>query len=491
MKRIALVLALLLLATTAQARIGGGESYSGDSSSSSSSSDSSSSYSDSSDSYSGPSGSSSSGSSSGGDDGGMAVVIMIFMAFFVFAGLGSAAKPPRNIILSVAPTHPAPVSLDALRGFDPNFSEIVFTDFCYSLFARVYEALGQGRVDAFAPYVSAPVREGLKQQAPAGLTAIDGVVIGSFSVAAIRALDQPRVEVDVEFEANYSEVTAAGTRRWYVSEVWTLTRTRDLLSPPPDKARAEHCPKCGAPLETRTDGTCLYCRTAVRDGSFHWFVQSIRGVKKDERPPQLGGGGSGPEPGLDRATVVQPWIARNMKTYKEKHPGFSWEAFDARVRFVAKELQDAWTARDWRRARPLETGALFQMHRYWIDEYLRQGVVNRVDDYQIDQVEVAKVTSDAFYDVITVRLYASGRDSTVDAAGNLIGGSSQFRKQWSEYWTFVRGRAAAADAPLCPNCGADRSEGQTAVCEYCGGTIVSGDFPWVLSRIEQDEAYRG
>lgn len=484
MKRLALVLALLLLATVAQARIGGGESYSGSSSSSSSSS------SDSSSSYSGSSSSSSSSSSSGGDAG-MATVILVFMVFFVFAGLGNAAKPPRNIILSVAPTRPAPLSLDALRQFDPNFSEIVFTDFCYSLFARVYEALGQGRVDAFAPYVSAPVREGLKRHAPAGLTAIDGIVIGSFSVAAIRGLDQQRVEVDVEFEANYSEVTAAGTRRWYVREVWTLTRTRDLLSPSPEKARAEHCPKCGAPLETRTDGSCLHCGTAVRDGSFHWFVQSIRGLRKDERPPQLGGGGSGPEPGLDGATVVQPWIARHMKTYREKHPGFTWEAFDERVRFVATELQNAWTARDWRRARPLETGALFQMHRYWIDEYLRQGVVNRVDDYRIDRVEVAKVTSDAFYDAITVRLYASGRDSTVDAAGNLIGGSSQFRKQWSEYWTFVRGRAAAADVRLCPNCGAARSEGQTAVCEYCGGTIVSGDFPWVLSRIEQDEAYRG
>jgi hypothetical protein len=29
------------------------------------------------------------------------------------------------------------------------------------------------------------------------------------------------------------------------------------------------------------------------------------------------------------------------------------------------------------------------------------------------------------------------------------------------------------------------------VCEYCGSKIVTGDFDWVLARIEQDEAYRG
>ncbi len=27
------------------------------------------------------------------------------------------------------------------------------------------------------------------------------------------------------------------------------------------------------------------------------------------------------------------------------------------------------------------------------------------------------------------------------------------------------------------------------ICDYCGAKITSGDFDWVLSRIEQDEAY--
>ena len=51
--------------------------------------------------------------------------------------------------------------------------------------------------------------------------------------------------------------------------------------------------------------------------------------------------------------------------------------------------------------------------------------------------------------------------------------------------------AGAASARVCPNCGATRGEGQTVVCEYCGGKISTGEFPWILSRIEQDEAYLG
>ena len=486
MRRIALVL-LLLMATAAWARIGGGDSYSGDSSSSS---DSSSSYSsDSSDS--GSSSSSSGGSSTSG--GNTMFSLAIWLVIMLFGGVANATKSKNAAVFSAAVRQapPPPADLGALREHDPNFSEVVFTDFCYSLFARVHEARGRGRLGDFAPYLAADVRAQLAAQNPLGLTSVDAIVIGSFNIGAFRGVETPKVEIEVEFEANYSETAANGTHRWYVRDAWVLTRARDLLSPRPEQARAEHCPKCGAALETRTDGACLHCGTIVTDGSFNWFVTAIRPIKKDERPPELGGP-AGPEPGLDRPTVMQPWIGRTMKSFTERHPGFTWPAFEERVRVVATELQNAWSARDWRRARPFETDALFQTHRYWIDEYERQDLRNLVDDYAIGKVDVVKVRTDAFYDAITVRLFASGFDYTVDARGSIVGGAKTTRKHWSEYWTLIRGRGGApAGARVCPNCGGALADGETAVCEYCGGKIATGDFPWVLSRIEQDEAYRG
>lgn len=492
MKRLALIL-LLLLAVAADARIGGGDSYSGDSSSSSSSSDSSSSYSDSGSSDYGSSSSSSSsgGGGSTGVSGGW--ITLIFVVFIFLSGAFTQKSDAKTVFsTSTSSRQPAgPVSLTGLREHDPNFSEVVFTDFCYSLFARVHEARGRGRLDDFAPYLEPDVRRQLVQANPPGLKSVDAIVIGSFKVLNVRSGDEPAIEVDVEFEANYSETSANGTQRFYVREIWTLTRAKELLSPRPEKAKAEHCPKCGAPLQTRTDGACLHCGTVVSDGSFNWFAIEIEVLAKDERPPQLGGP-AGPEPGLDRSTVMQPWLGRNMKTFVERHPGFTWPSFEQRVREVAVELQNAWSARDWKRARPLETDALFQTHRYWIDEYTRQGLRNLVDHYSIGKVDVVKVASDAFFDAITVRLFASGHDYTVDEKGSIVGGAMTFTKKWSEYWTFVRGRAGApADARVCPNCGGKLAEGQTAVCEYCGGKVTTGEFPWVLSRIEQDEAYRG
>jgi hypothetical protein len=415
--------------------------------------------------------------------------------FLGIIALGGSAAASNTTLFSstnaaaAASGGTATADLSRLRRFDPNFSEIVFTDFCYSLFARLHEARGGGRLADLAPYVAAPVRDGLKTHSN-GVSSVDHIVIGSFTVAGLRGIDTPTVTTEVVFEANYTETTAEGKRRWYVRERWMLERARDILSPTPENAKAEHCPKCGAPLQTRTDGACLHCGTVIADGRFQWFVRSIEGLEKTEQPPRLGGFGI--EIGTDRPTVFQPWIGKALATFVARHPGFTWEEFDKRVRHVATELQTAWMSRDWNRARPYETGALFQMHRYWIDEYLQQRIRNVVDQFTIGRTEVVKVTGDAFYDAITVRMFASGMDYTVDEGGTVVGGSRDQLRHWSEYWTFIRGRAgAAADAKVCPNCGGPRAEGQTVICAYCGGKITTGEFPWVLSRIEQDESYRG
>ena len=47
------------------------------------------------------------------------------------------------------------------------------------------------------------------------------------------------------------------------------------------------------------------------------------------------------------------------------------------------------------------------------------------------------------------------------------------------------------DPPVCPNCGAGLAINMAGSCSACNAKVTSGDFDWVLSRIEQDEAYTG
>ncbi len=481
---IVFVILLLIVCGTAFARVGGGQSYSGGGG----------------------------GSSGGGGGAGLVfeVIRLLFWLTFAHPLIGipvdivivivivrwrSASGASGTAILLHASTQSAGLQpltdrLDGLRRFDPNFSEIVFSDFCYSLYGRVQQARGAGDVDRYSPYVSAEARQALKARNPAGLHQVRGVVVGSFKVEGAR-LDTT-VTVSVEYETNLTEVTATSQSSWYLVERWTFERQREILSPPPEKAKAEHCPRCGAALSTRADGSCEYCGVRITSGAFNWYVRNVTVLSQSPRGPLLTS--NVPEQGTDLPTVLQPNFRQRMTDFQTAHHDFAWPALEQRVRDTATTLQNAWTARDWERVRPLETEPLFQMHRYWIDAYIEQHLRNAVDAYTIDRIEPVKVGTDPFYDAITVRMFASGRDYTADESGKVVAGSRDQLRRWSEYWTFIRTRATEADPSKtvsCPNCGATVVVGSSGICQFCGGKLTAGQFSWVLSRIEQDEAYAG
>ncbi len=173
---------------------------------------------------------------------------------------------------------------------------------------------------------------------------------------------------------------------------------------------------------------------------------------------------------------------------------FTFEAFRARADLIFQELQAAWSNRDWKRARPYTSERLFQEWAHWMELYQAAHARNVVDRPELRRLELADVESDAYYDSITVRLWASAVDYTIADDGKLLGGHKDRERPFSEYWTLIRG-AAVKGAPSaekkCPQCGAPLAINMAGRCEYCKAEVTSGQFDWVLSRIEQDAAYDG
>lgn len=506
MRTLLLILALLsvlglLLPADALARPGGGEGYSGG----------------------GDGG-------GGGDDGGLVwLLIRLWIEFVIrYPQFGIPATVVLAVIIyfyrkrkakagpqawdsappKAPPTRPASRDLDAIRKLDPELSVVTFEDFTYALYARAHQARPSSRdLEALSPYLSEAARAHLAQRRPVGAP-VSGVVVGALRVLSVSipsvpsvpstaaqppGAPPPRVAVDLEIEANMTVGMSGAEHTHYVMERWRLERDAGVKSKPPDRVRSLSCPNCGAPFEPDTNGRCGYCGQVVSGGHFDWSVESIVLVRLEERPPALTANVR--EVGSDWPTIFHPALNARWAELVREDPAVTQEALNGRLHLIYEELNAAWSRRDLGGARPYVSDGLFDYLQYWVAAYERQGLRNALEGMRIVEWKTVRIVRDRYYDSLTVRLWGSGRDYTVrQATGDVVSGNPKTDRFYSEYWTLIRG-AGVKGAPRadksCPNCGAPLDVNMAGRCEHCGAKITSGDFDWVLSKIEQDDSYTG
>ena len=256
------------------------------------------------------------------------------------------------------------------------------------------------------------------------------------------------------------------------------------------------CPNCGAPWQAKdTMGTqqCGSCGEVVDNGRFDWQVIDVEVLHAKDQPPLLTA--EVPERGTDVPTYYADDIDGAWAALVAADPAVSKDSLIARLRLIYAQVNAAWSDNDLTPARPFVSDGLYDYLAYWIEAYRAQGLINRLEGMRITQVVFAKVARDRWYDAVTIRLWATGRDFVVrQADGSKVRGSSSTERPYSEYWTLVRSasrRGPTKVEPTCGNCGAAAKVGMGGACEFCGAHVTSGEFDWVLSRIEQDDSYRG
>ena len=381
-------------------------------------------------------------------------------------------------------------ALAAIKSTDDAFSYVLFEDFLYALYGEVHSA--RGKSDGLARLVPYLTEDALAAYADLPEHEVDAVVIGGMRVASIEAnASDDTITVTVAFTSNVSEKDSGAEHAFYMEELWTLKRKANVKSRPPEKARVIGCPNCGAPLDKMVAGKCGYCDVAPARGEQDWFVASIEIGRREKRGPMLTG--TTQEVGTDLPTVVARDVKAKLKALEQRDPAFTWRGFIARVERTFHTFHASWSAQDLKDVRPYLSDNLFELQRYWVNAYASQKLKNMTKDASIVTVHLAKVMRDRFFDSITVRVFARCIDFTVDETGKVVGGSQNDVREYSEYWTFIRG-VGKTGAPRsdgnCPSCGAPLSNVNMAgTCTSCNAKVTSGEFDWVLSRIEQDEVY--
>ncbi len=479
------------LAALAEARPGGGESYSG--------------------------GGGHGGGGGGGDGGALLELVfhlirlciyypkvgLPILAIVIGFILYSAYKKAQNKDWDSGPPVQLQraIDLEPLRRLDPAFSQIVFEDFAARLFVAAHRFRSSDKeLAAVAPYVMPAAQRALLTRAPAGVP-VTSVVIGAMRTFRVDIPEQPvdaqgraaRVRIGLELEAN---VTCGGDtpRTYYSVESWLFGRLATARSKPPGE-RLFPCPNCGAPWQGNATGTqvCASCGQSVDNGRFDWTVEQISLASIDERPPTLTE--SVPERGTDLPTYHQPGFDARWSALLESDPALSEESLLTRARMIFDRLNEAWSIGKLASVRGLVSDGLYDSLQYWIEAYGRAGLRNTLKDMRITHTTVCKLVRDRYYDALTVRIWAKGKDFvTRTDSGALVKGSKNRDRAYSEYWTLIRSserRGEAAAEARCGNCGAPLAVSGSGTCEHCGAHLTRGEYDWVLSKIEQDDSYRG
>lgn len=420
------------------------------------------------------------------------IVIVIVLVNMAKSGALSRSVGEHARVFPQPPPSPrTAANLTPVRATDPFFSEPVFIDFAQLVYARAQEMRGTGRREPLEAWMAGAAIDTLFADR-AGLDAVGEVVFGATRIVSA-ATESGFVRIDVAFEANVTESRAGARAQLVCRETWSFRRKAGVRSPEPARMRALGCVSCGSTLEPKADGSCPSCGGARRGGLTQWEVGAIPNVaRRPLAPPELDlDDGGGVERGTQLPTILDPRLPAAKRAFEGRHADHDWPAFEARVRAAFLALQDAWSRRDWERARPFETDALFQTHRFWMERFAAFALVNHVEEVAVLRIDLAKIDLDAFYESITVRIFARALDWTEDASGKVVAGSKSNASTFSEYWTFLRAIPGSVTPPAsCPSCGAALPQGGgSIVCPSCGGRLVGDAVDWVASRIEQDDAY--
>ena len=216
------------------------------------------------------------------------------------------------------------------------------------------------------------------------------------------------------------------------------------------------------------------------------------------------GGGSSMYPESDEPAYPQgsaPWEqsgvpaadpSAGLSAIAAHDPEFNVETFKSAVERSFFVVEEAWTELKPDMSRRVMADGLWQQHRSQIEGYQHNGTRNVLDGLAVGRVDVIAASSDAQFDTITTRILAACADYDVEvASGKVIRGNKHDMSNWQEDWVFQRSSKATTKAAggtmqqKCPNCGAPLDLDLAGVCKYCRAPVMSGDYDWVLARIDQ------
>ena len=176
---------------------------------------------------------------------------------------------------------------------------------------------------------------------------------------------------------------------------------------------------------------------------------------------------------------------------KQNDENFDTEQFLLWAKNIFITIQTAWAQRDWEKIRTIEKEELFEQHNTQLQEYIRLGRINVIENINVSNAYLHKLVIDDNYEHLTVSMFVTMNDYIIDEkSGKVLMGNKKEVFDTIYQLTFIRRKGIktafvnGAIANVCPHCGAAVNSASAGRCEYCGSIIHTGEFNWVLSDME-------
>ena len=215
---------------------------------------------------------------------------------------------------------------------------------------------------------------------------------------------------------------------------------------------------------------------------------NLLGKKKKFRIPLTGN--ARPGQGMQGMNVFLPNRGDQIQTIiRKKDPNFSADDFVTFAKQVYIDIQTAWCARDLTSVRPIMHQNLYNTTQRQVQSKIDQGVIYHYESIAINTAYLTSFVRDKDYEYLTVYLNARMIDyQTDEKTGNILRGDKTTRWDMRYKMKFIRttgvttkDKITGAQRYNCPNCGAPLEITSTGICDYCGSTVSTGDYSWVLA----------
>lgn len=172
----------------------------------------------------------------------------------------------------------------------------------------------------------------------------------------------------------------------------------------------------------------------------------------------------------------------------KEDPNFSKVDFYEWAKRVMILFQESWVNKDLTFLRRIEADALFHEHSLVFEKNIKNRITTVIEDMKIKGCLLKDYYITGNKQVIVVAITVKMIKYKIDESGRVIEGSRRVAEDYPYILQFSRNVGVTSSSKTlstsnCPNCGAVIKIGDKGECTYCGSSLISGEYDWVLINI--------